>query len=363
MSVAFSADIEFEDLYRGHYQPAQHPGDEHRQTRVSYLGEISKLNHVFWFRQWLEKYNQPARDVPVAELYETYRWWREHCDQPPRKVQLADVLEAGDDLIIFGMNLIVERGRSRGTANKFRRTINPIWNWAAKKLKTRRPDNERYRENVDAPIAFLPEELDQIFSACNRRSGYVGNVRADRWWRMCVSFIHATALRIGAARNVPTKKLELSRGGIRVPSGTQKNRREKWLDLFPSTIEAIRACRIEERGVQFVLGDWPHNTNTLRRHFAGILVDAGLFPSIDAVPRELKFHALRKTLASQIYAKTGLKAIAQERLDHCSVEVTERYLDPRYETDHRLMDIAEDPLKPKPSGNSPRPVLRIADCG
>jgi integrase len=362
MTVSFSADVPMSVLYSDHYQPAKHPGDEHRSTRWTYKLELDKFDRYFQFTKWRDQFNTPSRGASLADLFADFEWWQQECSLPAMPhVRLVDCLERGDELVEGAMNWLVELGRRRSTANKIRSHVNAVWNWGARRLRSKeRPDNEEYSVDLNAPIAFLPDELDRIIEVCRRRPGFVGDLPSNLWWPMCVGVIHSGGLRIGAARKLPTRKIDLLRGGMHVPAGSQKNRREKWFDLLPGTVTAIRACRLFERNVEFALGDWRFNTNTLRRHFAKILVDAEIFPSVDDVPRELKFHALRKTLASQIYSRAGIQA-ACDRLDHSSPAVTKRYIDPRYESESRITELVDDPLAPPPKDQ--RPNLRIADCG
>ena len=364
MSVHFTADIELDELYLQHFQPAKHPGDEHRQTRVSYLGELKKLNDFFWFRAWLARFNRPPRQTSTAELTADFQWWLEHCERPPHKVRLCD---CSDALVVGAMNWRIELGWERTTANKLRRTVNAVWNWGARELNKsaeqsllKRPDNQKYRENVGEPIAFLPDELERILKACARRRGVVGKVRAADWWLACVLFVFSTGLRIGAALKVRTRDIDWTRGEILAGDEAAKGRKAQRLDLLPSAVAALRALCLSERSVPLVLGDWPFNVNTLRRHFAQILVDAGIFADASDVPRELKFHALRKTLGSQIIAEAGLH-VACDRLGHSSVEVTKRYRDRRYQSQHRITELVKDPLPMLPTSGPPE--LRIAEVG
>lgn len=361
MFAAFSAEIEVVELYRRFYQPAKHPGDAQRATRSSYLTDVDHLDKFFGFRWWLDRYATPPRELATDELFSDFKWWLDHCDRPPMKVRICD---CSDELVVASMNWLIELGRERTTANRLRRHINAIWRWGARQLAKwgtiiARPDNDKYAENISEPIAFLPDELERILAACARRQGMVGSIRASDWWLAAVLFIFSAGIRIGVACKTPTSKLDLARGDVLVPAGGQKNRHEQRLDLHSSAISALKLLRLTERGVPTILGDWPFTVNTLRRHFAQILVDAGIFPSVDDVPRELKFHALRKTLGSQIIAKAGLH-VACARLGHSTVEVTKRYRDRRYGSEHRIAELVKDPL---PSPPDSRPPLRIADVG
>lgn len=320
------------EFYNRFYQPAKHAGDKHRTTCIQYRVQIANINK--FFRLQLAAAGLEARYVELGDL----------CDE----------------LITGAMNWQVERGRSRTTANKLRGHINAVWNFATRQFAKQgitlaRPDNDKYRVDTSEPLAFLPDELQRILDACARQQGMVGGVPAGDWWLAFTLFVFSSSLRINAARKVPTAKLDLTRGEFWAPASGQKQRKEQLLDLHTSAVVALRKLRLAERGVAMVLGDWPYNTDTLRRHFTRILVESGIFASVKDVPRQLKFHALRKTLASQIFETAGLH-VACDRLGHSSVEVTKRYIDPRYRSQPRVRELVKDPM---PTPPDTRPQLGI----
>ncbi len=326
------------DFYDRFYQPARHPGDEQRTTREQYHVQIKLLNQFFR--------TLASRD---GEL--------------PRDTQLGDL---SDELIAGAMNWQVERGRARTTANKLRRTINAVWKYAARLLGKRgltlaRPDNERYREDLAEPIALLPDEFDRVLECCGTRRGRIGAVSAADWWTFYVRLSFNVGGRVSAMRRIPTANLDFARSEVLVPACVQKQRKDQRLGLFPQTLAAGRKLRLAERGVELLLGDYPWQTATLRRHWAQLLVDAGIYTAVQDVPRELKLHALRKTLASMVAAQHGEHA-ACNVLGHSSVSITRRYIDTRHLQQPSVPQLINDPTG-APDGH--RPTLRVvsADAG
>lgn len=308
------------DYYDRRYQPAKHPGDEHRTTREQYRVQIANLNKFF-------------RELAIRR------------DEPPRDVTLGDL---SDELIVGAMNWQVERGRARPTANKLRRHINAVWASAARELAKQgqalpRPDNAKYREDLADPIALLPDEFSRLLTAIAVLRGSVGPVPACDWWEFFVRLTFNVGGRVSAMRLIPTANLDCARGEVLVPASVQKNRRDQREALLPLTLVAARRLRLAERGVPTLLGDWPYTTATMRRHWSRLLVAAGFYTAVRDVPRSMKFHVLRKTFASQLAAEHGAH-LACELCCHSSVNVTRRYLDPRYLRSQRVPDLIRDPV-------------------
>jgi integrase len=257
---------------------------------------------------------------------------------PMRPLLLSDL---SDELVYAAMTWQLAEGRQATTANKLRRTINAIWR-SARKITGTTPDNQKYRENVSDPMALLPAELEKLLAAAGERQGLVGQVPAGQWWLTAILFVYSLGARISAAYQVPTANLDLDRGEVLLAAATQKQRRDQRLDLFPGVVHWLRELRLSERGVSTVLGDYPWGIRTMRDDYTRLFVEAGLYTRAGDVPCKLKFHALRKTLASALFAAGGMPA-ACERMGHSSSQVTERYIDPRYKRQVKLNDLVKDP--------------------
>jgi hypothetical protein len=320
------------DYYRRGYRPAKHPGDEHRTTSQTYEIELAKFNQ--FFRESLAAAGVDARDAALGDL--------------------------SDELVVGAMSWLVDRGRARTTANKLRRHVNCIGRFASRRgLIAWRPDNERYREDLSEPIALLPEEFQRVLTAAAARRGKIGrtpdnSVPAGAWWLFFCLLAFNVGGRATALFTVPTANLDWHRGELLIAARRQKHRRDQRVRLFVSTLGAATELRLEERGIATLLGDWPYNLETLRRHFTQLLVEAEIFKSADLVPRTLKLHALRKTLASAVAAEHG-EHKACDVLQHSSVTVTRRYIDKRYLADPSVPELVADPLPAPPR----RPPLRV----
>jgi len=306
----------------------------------------------FQYEVQLRNLQKFADSVRQRELAAAHAAGVELADDPARALTLGDL---SDELVYGAMQWQVSSGLSATTANKLRRHINAIWNLACEaEILSKRPRNKPYRANVAEPIALMPDELDKLLEAASLREGYVGEVPAGQWWMTAILFVYSLGARITAAYEVQTARLDLDRGEVVLTAETQKQRREQRLDLFPGVVYWLRELRLKERGVRTVLGDWPFQIGALRKHYTRLFVEAGLYQRAADVPRNLKFHALRKTLASQLFAAGGMPA-ACERMGHSSTQVTERYIDPRYKRQVRINELVKDPSPARLA----KPILKI----
>jgi site-specific recombinase XerD len=311
--------IEFYDQV---YLPAKHPGDKHRTTVGTYRGEIDKLDR--FQRETL------GRDSLLDDL--------------------------SNELICAVMNWLINQSRERTTANKFRTHLNAVWQFAVRRgLIQQRPDNDKLRVDQGDPIAFLPDEKKALLAAARRMPGYVGPVPAGDWWLATLLLCFSFGPRIKALRHLPTANLDLERGEVLLPAHWNKQRREQRRDLFPSGTSLWRSIAPHERGLACVLDDYPFTIRTLTEHFKRVHVLAGLVSKVDDVPEYWLWHCIRKTVASEICAVAGIH-VACEVLGHSTIEVTKRYIDPRYTTQIRVRDLLDDPMGVAPD---PRPMFSI----
>lgn len=366
MADVLSSETSIRAYYETSYRIAHHP-EAGRATCAEYRTQINNLNRSVQFPWWCERFDNPARGLPLGRLYAEFQSWLRNCGEPPSAKPIAGhwpVLTLGDfsdALVVGAMHLLVECDRELTTANKLRLHVNAVWNAAAERgLVPNRPANKNYRVNLAEPVALLPDEFERIIAAASRRTGMIGGVPAGVWWPAALKFVFSLGVRITAAFGIPTRNLDLVRGDVLVPAWAQKQRREQRLDLFPSVTAALRELRLLERRIATVLGDWPHTINTLRDHYKEIIVAAEIgYDSTEAVPSSLLFHCLRRTLASMLYERHGIQVVC-DRLGHSSTDVSARYIDPRYNGQPRIRDLLADPFATPPEE---RPPLRIAEVG
>ena len=312
------------DFFRRFYQPARNLAPT---SVVQYEVQINIL----------QKYANHMRTQEVAAARAR---GVSGLDPTPMPLTLADLC---DELLSGAMQWQVQRGRSADTANKIISQIKPLWNFARRsKLVKMRCRSTKYRVLKKSPIALLPEEFQKLLDAAGTRGGTVGEVPAAVWWTAFLLLMFSTGARISAVYRCRTEKLDLERGEITLLADTQKQKGEQQLDLLPGAVRWLRELRLQERRVQRVLGDYPWKVRSLRDDYTMLFVEAGIYKTFKDVPRSLKLHAIRKTLASHVAAKFGIAA-ACERLGHSTTKVTESYIDPRFLQKRRIVDMVPDP--------------------
>jgi site-specific recombinase XerD len=245
-----------------------------------------------------------------------------------------------DETIALVMQTILDRGGSPFTANKERSQLLALWRYAAQTglltiWPTITPENEPER----IPIAWLQEDIHQLIATIDRQTNSIGNIPAKMWWRGVVCICLDTGERIGAVAQCRWDWLEGS--WLLVPAEARKGRkRDRRYLLSQETMRAIADVRpfSTRDGAIF---PWPYCSTYLWTKFTKLLKEAGLPHG-----RKDKFHRLRKTLGSVVYA-AGLDA--QDILDHQNKRTTQAYLDPRFSRSVQPSQIIADWLRHPPT--------------
>jgi len=242
-------------------------------------------------------------------------------DRPPTLDDLTN------DLIRLHLAKRMSARRSPATANKDRAQLLAIWRHATTHgYKTTWPDVRELREPQRAPVAWLPGECGVLLAQSCRERGRIGGVPAGLFWNALLLVLLDTGERIGAVMQLRWDWLSRDGGFLAIPAEARKGRtRDKVFRLSDATGVAIQKLREYQPGP--LVFAWPHNRGCLWRRFGMVLSHAGL-----PADRKSKFHRLRKTVATAVYAAGG---DAQRALDHRDARTTESYLDPRITSDTR----------------------------
>lgn len=239
-----------------------------------------------------------------------------------RDPTLADLTDRNIGLLMQArLEGKIFRGRSRGTANKDRCQLLALWRFALHQgYVTKGPCVAQLTEPERIPRAWTIDELQKQFHTIRSLDGDVAGVPKSLWWESLVRVALDTAERIGAIFSARWDWLEGR--WITVPAevrkGSRRDRRYLLSEATSEMLQALRNCRADRTQIF----PWDKSANLLWRDYGIILRQAGL-PS----GRGDKFHRLRKTTASVLYA-AGLNA--QEALDHQHRRTTQRYIDPRF---------------------------------
>lgn len=221
-------------------------------------------------------------------------------------------------------------GKAVPTVNGELAKFRAMWNFTCKRgvLKVW-PTIEDEPEPMRVPMAWLEEELQALWRACQAADGMIGDVPAADFWMALSLFIWDTGERIGAVLSVRTENLDRLGGWVRVPAEVRKGRvKEQLYKLHPETLTAILKILRPKQSLVFA---WPYTPKYLWIHWGQILESAGL-----SADRRSKFHRIRRSFAS--YAKrNGLDAT--QLLGHESQRTTVLYLDPRIVTQQHAVDV------------------------
>ena len=197
------------------------------------------------------------------------------------------------------MQRVVDLGRSPGTANKDRAQLCAMWRYATKlKLLEHWPTINPMIEPERTPRAWMPDEIERLFGAIDRQTGYFEDVPRSLWWKTLTLLLLDTGERISAIRQAQWSWL--SGDWFTVPAEARKGRRrDRSYRLGSKTIGHLMAINQVSKSQPF---PWPYHDLYLWRLFGDLLQDAGL-----PADRADKFHRLRKTTASVTHA-AGLNA-------------------------------------------------------
>lgn len=220
-------------------------------------------------------------------------------------------------------------GKSRGTANKDRCQILAIWRMAHRLgFVDVWPEVPELPEPERVPKAWTREDLEKLFGHIDQLDGMLNKIPAKLWWRAMVMLALDTAERIGAVRAARWDWLEDR--WIQIPAEVRKGgKRDKKYWLSPTTFSLLSMVRKHDAQSELIL-PWPYCENSIWIEYGKILKAAGLPHG-----RQDKFHRLRKTTASVLFA-AGCNP--QEALDHQHRRTTRRYIDPRFTRDIQPSD-------------------------
>lgn len=258
-----------------------------------------------------------------------------------RPARLADLT---NDNVSAHMQWMLDRGREKATANKDRSQLLALWRFATRcGLLTTFPDVAPEVEPVRVPTAWLQSDISKLLLAVDAMPGSVGDVPASLWWRTLIEVCLDTGERIGAV--IQAKRDWLQGDWLLFPAEARKGgKRDRMYKLSQSTVERLAELR-QHTGAE--LFPWPYCHNYLWKRFKAILEQAGL-----PAGRRDKFHRLRRTTASVVYA-AGMDA--QDVLDHQNKRTTQRYLDPRFTRQTQASQVLADWLRNPPA---PSPDLK-----
>lgn len=234
--------------------------------------------------------------------------------------------ELSEDMICRHLRWMWEKGDSPDYVNRRRGHLLTMWKVAYKRgLNSHdfwRADIPRMQARRLRPSAWSIQQIQLMLLQAEK-------VELQQFgqgcWRALILMIYYTGLRISAVLEL--RRADLHGRLLIVPDGIQKERDERCFRLPNNLVNLLISLpRPQEirhgRNIWEMLLPWPWRFDRVQDKFARyILRPAGL----PADNRRLKFHAIRRTVATIIAIKKGKEA-AMDVLGHSSMKVTERYL-------------------------------------
>ncbi|MFO0791933.1 MAG: tyrosine-type recombinase/integrase [Pirellulales bacterium] len=207
--------------------------------------------------------------------------------------------------------------------NKYRAPLLAVANHALQTLGLDRAIRvKKLREIRNPPRAWTVEEMKRLLAAAQRfRPGnYYGTLRCDQFWTALIRVSYETGLRRAALFAIQQNNVDLESGWLTVDGNTQKALKGQCFKLSDDTISALASIWAPHRELLFS----GVSLRTIDKHFDSLIDAAGVRYTRRGMN---KFHAIRRTAATQICAQKGIAA-ASSFLSHSDSQVTLRYIDP-----------------------------------
>jgi integrase len=234
-----------------------------------------------------------------------------------------------DDLMCGFIKWTMAAGLTEMTANHRVKQIRALWNWCAKRrLVEQFPTFRNVAEPELTVTAWTAEELEKLFAACTRQTGYIGPIRADLWWSSFHNVLFDTGERTSTVLSLRWKWCNAERHTLAIPAKARKGGRlAMTYPLSTKTVELLEKIRLPERDLVFEY-HWRSWRSVFIR-YRKLVADAGL-PYVRGKSGPQK---MRVTVLSMIEVKGGN---ATKFARHSSRQVTEEsYLDQTMMADSR----------------------------
>lgn len=214
------------------------------------------------------------------------------------------------------------------TARRELGTLSLLWRfaWRRKLIESDPRDAElpSIRLHQDPPIALTIEQFLSVLRSCEQESGKIRGtaIAKSTWWRSLLTSLYYSGARVTAMLSAKKTDLDQETGWLLLRGRTAKTDRGQFVQL-PRDAVALVA---ELRWFGDTIWPQPYDRRWLWTALRRIVVRAGL-PG----DRRYRFHAIRRTTASHMAARTSI-ADAQQLLGHTTAAQTRKYLDPRIMT-------------------------------
>lgn len=234
------------------------------------------------------------------------------------------VTEQTNELAADHFRWLLATGCRPRTVNRHRAVFFAVWRFACERgLYDRLPMVRALKVELDPPDAWSEDEFKAILAAARGFHEYrklIGGIRPELFWPALLLTAYYTGLRRRALFDLRQSDVDLESGWILVRGRSMKTGHGQRFRVGADCVAALRAIWLPLRGIVFPLTTF----RSLNLHFKKILRAAGI-PMSERKGFGL-FHKCRRTTATIVAAKRGLRAAA-DLLGHSAEVMTLRYLD------------------------------------
>lgn len=270
-------------------------------------------------------YPQVKIDCGERALAQVVSACRQLVLQVGRNVKAGEICE---DVILSHMRWMKDRGCSTHTINRRRGHLLTVWKVAYKRGYNRhdywKADVPKVKNTTLKPVAWSVEDIETMLRQTDEVKVSKDRPFTPECWKSLILLIYYTGLRIECVLKL--KRSNLHGRVLMVPPSIQKDKEEQVFRIpgdLANMLIALPRPHVEFLGrmLSEMLIPWPWRFDSASKMFKKyIIVPAGLPDD-----RRLKFHAIRKTVATVIAAHRGPEE-ARRALGHSCLSVTKRYL-------------------------------------
>jgi integrase len=272
---------------------------------------LDRFLHTEYVRgRWLDGKTQQQMEISVRLLDR----WASQTGRPS-PVPMHDLTR---NLVIDWMTWLGDdKTRAPKTVNNKRGDVLTLWREANRQGKCGPAEEVRKMpEPKRQPVAWKLAEIEAIFAACNRLSGYWEGVRVSLAWKVGFLLFWDTGCRLDEMFLAEIAHLRMGDKSLFVPAEHRKGKRaDRVYPLHAQTLDVIAASLSAPRKKIF---PFPFKRRQIWSHLKKILRAAGLPDD-----RAHMFHCLRRSAESYAALDKGI-VWAAEAIGH-SVEVARKH--------------------------------------
>jgi len=170
------------------------------------------------------------------------------------------------------------------------------------------------RDDHEAEAVFTLDEIGQWIDVCDQAiTPPIPGVPPPDFWRALVVWTANVGTRIASTIQIEWSMIQEGRGGwwLHAPGRVMKRGRARKLFVNRPALEAARSIRRADRRVF----PWPYTLDYLHKARVRLLARSEI-----PAARRFGFHALRRTLATELAAVNAI--VAQKQMGHTAISVT-----------------------------------------